>query len=147
MDQKQFSELLARAEKDPEFLHTLTFSPEKLLGELQGQVDRQALGRLIAKQPAEIIARTVGINQACGNTCTSSCDNTCGQSCGFTTNLTGGAMVELARNSYFSRFNGDLQACGNTCTSSCDNTCGQSCGFTTNLTDFGRFGQFNQGFR
>ena len=88
MDQKQFAAIVKRAEEDPEFLHKLTFKPDQLVSELAGQVDRQSLGGLIAKQPGEIIARTIGINQACGNTCTSSCDNTCGQSCGFTTNLT-----------------------------------------------------------
>ena len=147
MDQKQFAELLARAEQDPEFLHKLTFKPEEVVAELKGSVDRAALGSLIAKQPAEIVARTIGINQACGNTCTSSCDNTCGQSCGFTTNLVGN-VAAVSQKTFFSRLRGELAACGNTCTSSCDNTCGGSCGFTTNLTDFSSgFGQNFQAFR
>ncbi len=145
MDQKKFAEILKKAEQDPAFLHKLTFKPEEVLAELRGTVDKATLGSIIAKEPAEIIARTLGITQACGNTCTSSCDNTCGQSCGFTTNFVDiGVAVQKP---YFARFKNELAGCGNTCTSSCDNTCGQSCGFTTNLTDFGRFGQNFQSFR
>lgn len=88
MDQKSFAALVERAEKEPDFLHKLTFKPEEMMAELRNAVGREALGSMIAKQPGEVVARTIGINQACGNTCSSSCDNTCGSSCGFTTNLT-----------------------------------------------------------
>jgi hypothetical protein len=147
MEQRQFTELVEKAESDPSFLHRMIFSPETLISELKGSLDRQALGALIAMQPAEIIARTVGISQYCGNTCTSSCDNTCGGSCGYTTNFSE-AVTGKAGIPFFSRSRGQLEGCGNTCTSSCDNTCGGSCGYTTNLTDFAqRFGQNFQAFR
>jgi hypothetical protein len=135
MDQKQFAELVSKAEKEPAFLHKLLFSPETMVADLQPSMSRVEIGALIAKSPAEVVARTIGVTSYCGNTCTSSCDNTCGGSCGFTTNI---VESQVMRNiSYFSRFRGELSACGNTCTSSCDNTCGGSCGYTTNLTDFG----------
>jgi hypothetical protein len=141
VDAKQFSELVNKAEKDASFLHKLMFSPESLVGELKGVLDRQAIGALIAKNPSEIVARTIGVVSFCGNTCTSSCDNTCGGSCGFTTNI---VEVSGARNiSFYSRFRSGLAECGNTCSSSCDNTCGGSCGYTTNLTEFGAFGAQN----
>lgn len=136
MDAKVFQSLVEKAQSDPAFFHQLIFTPEKALAQMK-DLDRKAKGSLIGQNPAALIARAVGINQACGNTCTSSCDNTCGQSCGFTTNLT--ADIAVSRVNYFSLSKGELAACGNTCTSSCDNTCGQSCGFTTNLTDRGGF--------
>lgn len=145
MEHKQFAQIIKKAERDPKFLHKLLFSPEEIIAELKGSLGRGELGALIAKDPAEIIARTIGITSYCGNTCTSSCGNTCGGSCGYTTNL-----VELevpALTPFYSRLKGELAACGNTCTSSCDNTCGGSCGYTTNLTDFGRFGQNFAAFR
>lgn len=137
MDQKQFAAIVSKAEKDPTYLHKLMFSPETMVAELKAHLDRREIGGLIAKSPAEIVARTIGVTSYCGNTCTSSCDNTCGGSCGFTTNI---VDTPIARQvSYFSRFRDELAGCGNTCTSSCDNTCGGSCGYTTNLTDFGGF--------
>lgn len=146
MEQRQFSELVKKAESDPTFLHRMVFSPETLISELKGSLSRAALGALIAKHPGEIVARTIGVTSYCGNTCTSSCDNTCGGSCGFTTNIV--EQVGALGTPYFSRNRGQLEGCGNTCTSSCDNTCGGSCGFTTNLTDFQqRFGQQFQMFR
>lgn len=145
MDQKKFANLIAKAQKDPKFLHALIFSPLEVAKELEG-VDRKAIGALVAHNPNELIARTIGINQWCGNTCTSSCDNTCGGSCGFTTNLTNPGELVM-RKTYFSRALGELANCGNTCTSSCDNTCGGSCGFTTNLTDFGSQVTNPAGFR
>jgi len=147
MDQKMFAEIVAKAEGDAKFLHQLTFQPEKVLAELSGKVDRQVLGGLVAKHPAEVVARTIGIDSYCGNTCTSSCDNTCGGSCGYTTNLVDHMRVAVQR-PYFSRGLGELAACGNTCTSSCDNTCGGSCGYTTNLVDHGQMvSRFSQSFR
>jgi hypothetical protein len=145
MDQKQFADLVSKAKQDPKFLHSLIFSPLEVSKELAG-VDRKALGSLIAQSPVELIARTVGITQYCGNTCTSSCDNTCGGSCGFTTNISTPAEL-VARKAFFSRNVGEIAQCGNTCTSSCDNTCGGSCGFTTNLTDFGQQVINQGGFR
>ncbi len=147
MDQKKFATLVARAEKDPKFLHQIVFNPEEVLGDLAKDLGRSLLGAMLAKQPEEIIARTIGVLQACGNTCTSSCENTCGGSCGFTTNLVDQPVANVAARQFFSRFQGSVAACGNTCTTSCDNTCGGSCGFTTNLTDLGRVGGFTQGFR
>lgn len=147
MDQKKFADLVARAEKDPQFLHNLVFKPEAVFGELSKDFDRKVLGSMIAQSPTEIIARTIGVVQYCGNTCTSSCDNTCGGSCGFTTNIVDLPAVAQTK-PYFSRLGSAVAVCGNTCTSSCDNTCGGSCGFTTNLTDMGRFGgYYAQGFR
>ena len=147
MDQKKFAKLVARADEDKDFLQKLVFRPETLVDELSSDVDRSLLGSMIARQPAEMVARTIGVLQACGNTCTTSCDNTCGGSCGFTTNLTDQPFGNVVQQSFFSRFRGELAACGNTCTSSCDNTCGGSCGFTTNLTDFGQRGFAAQAFR
>ena len=145
MDQKNFAELVAKAEKDAGFLHKLMFNPEGIIPELLTTMSRREVGGLIAKSPAEIVARTIGVTSYCGNTCTSSCDNTCGGSCGFTTNI---VESQVARNvSYFSQFRGELAGCGNTCSSSCDNTCGGSCGYTTNLTDLGSFGQNVRSFR
>ena len=136
MDTNVFQSLVEKAKADPAFFHKLIFAPETVLNDVK-DLDRRAKGALMGQNPAALIARAVGVVQACGNTCTSSCDNTCGQSCGFTTNLT--ADVAGAKVNYFSSFRDELAGCGNTCTSSCDNTCGQSCGFTTNLTDRGGF--------
>ena len=147
MDQKKFSKIIQKAQKDPKFLHQLIFKPESAIKELDDSLDRQMLGNMISKNPAEIIAKTIGILQACGNTCTSSCDNTCGKSCGYTTNIVDNQLAKAAQAPFFSRFNDELAACGYTCTYSCDNTCGGSCGYTTNLTDAGGFGSFNQSFR
>lgn len=148
MDQKAFAKIVEKAKGDPEFLHRLTFEPEKVIDELKGDVDRSVLGGLIAKEPAEIVARTMGISSYCGNTCTSSCDNTCGQSCGYTTNLVDRSASAI-RKAYFVRGLNELAWCGNTCTSSCDNTCGGSCGYTTNLVgdEFGSQARFGQMFR
>src|SRR5687767_3158528 len=104
MDNKQFAELVKRAEKDPQFLHTLLFKPETLAGELSQTIGRRALGALVSKQPAEVVAITLGIDSWCGNTCSSSCDNTCGQSCGFTTNFTERAAEAV--NPFFTRVQG-----------------------------------------
>ncbi len=134
MDRDTFKQLVDRAQSDASFFHSLVFAPEKVIGELE--VGRREKGALIAMSPAEVLARLIGVNSYCGNTCSSSCDNTCGGSCGYTTNLQarpGEAVV-----SYFSRVSGSVAECGNTCTSSCDNTCGGSCGYTTNFA--GRFG-------
>ena len=57
MDQDSFLKLVERAEKDPAFLHKLTFQPESLVEELKDSVDRPTLGVLIGKQPGEIIAQ------------------------------------------------------------------------------------------
>jgi hypothetical protein len=144
MDPKRFSSIIERAKSDPEYLHKLLFEPETLVADKEGHLTRTEIGAAMSRTPSELIARAIGVLEACGNTCTSSCDNTCGQSCGFTTNLTD----EVAqRVSYFSRASDALEGCGNTCTSSCDNTCGQSCGFTTNLTDFASFAGRQQYFR
>ncbi|MBO9569896.1 MAG: hypothetical protein J7503_13895 [Cellulomonas iranensis] len=134
MDQQSFARIVERAQKDPEYLRALVFAPETLVPDVKDHLTRRQLGAALSKSPAEVIARTIGIDQYCGNTCTSSCDNTCGGSCGFTTNLTDEVA---ARVTYFARDLEQIAECGNTCTSSCDNTCGGSCGFTTNLTDFG----------
>lgn len=137
MDSKVFQSLVEKAKADPSFFHALIFTPEKVLDQVK-ELDRRGKGALVGQNPAALIARAIGVVQACGNTCTSSCDNTCGQSCGFTTNLTADVIAATKIN-YFSSFRDELAGCGNTCTSSCDNTCGQSCGFTTNLTDRGGF--------
>ncbi len=144
MEQRRFAEIVERAKGDPEFLHRLVFEPETLVAELKDGLTRAEIGAVVGKSPAEVVARTIGVDSYCGNTCTSSCDNTCGGSCGYTTNLTDDVMPVV---SYFSRLKDELGACGNTCTSSCDNTCGQSCGFTTNLTDLGSFVSRPQSFR
>lgn len=147
MDQKKFGKIVERAQKDAKFLQALVFEPESMLEDLKADVDRPMLGSLIAKEPAEIVARTLGINMSCGNTCTSSCGGTCGQSCGYTTNLVD-RIGTVARQAYYVRGVQELAYCGNTCTSSCDNTCGGSCGYTTNLVeDFGSQVRFGQAFR
>lgn len=138
MDTKAFKQLVEKAKSDAAFFHALVFKPEDVIGKID--LDRTSKGAILAHSAAELVARLVGINQECGNTCTSSCDNTCGGSCGYTTNLQG-RFAELV-NVYFSRRAGDLMECGNTCTSSCDNTCGGSCGYTTNFQGFGSWGMY-----
>ena len=87
MDQKTFAKLVSKAQEDPEFFHRLTFTPEKDIDELKDDVPRSVLGSLVGKEPAEMVARTLGVLGYCGNTCSSSCGNTCNASCGYTTNL------------------------------------------------------------
>jgi hypothetical protein len=137
MDAKAFERLVKQARSDPQFFHALVFEPESILAKLDF-VDRGAKGAIIAADPAEIVARTIGVVSACGNTCTSSCDNTCGGSCGYTTNLQGGLAERGV--SFYARLRSSVEYCGNTCTSSCDNTCGGSCGYTTNIVDRSAFG-------
>jgi len=150
MDQKTFAKLVSKAQEDPEFFHRLTFTPEKAIDELKDDVPRSVLGSLVGKEPAEMVARTLGVLGYCGNTCSSSCGNTCtGSSCGYTTNLVG-EVGSAVKTPYFVRGVNELAYCGNTCSSSCGNTCNASCGYTTNLVDeFDMRSQFrfNQVFR
>ncbi|TQS45564.1 hypothetical protein [Cryptosporangium phraense] len=145
MDQEQFAAIVARAEREPEYLHNLIFSPETLVPDMKDSLSRAQIGSLMGRSPAETVARAIGVVNACGNTCSSSCENTCGGSCGFTTNIVDQPEVVVAE-TFFSRARDTIQACGNTCSSSCDNTCGNSCGFTTNIVDpgGGNFGNFGR---
>ena len=131
MDSKNFKKLVEKAQKGPSFLHDLVYNPEKTVANLKDSIPREQLGRIVANSPLEIVAKAIGVNVACGNTCSSSCGYTCGAgSCGYTTSLHAEVVEKGA--AYVSLIKEELQFCGSTCVgNTCGNTCvGGTCGDT-----------------
>ena len=105
MDAAAIKKLIARAQKDPQFFHTLIFEPEKALRGIRSR-DPKSAAESLGIDPEEFMAAMIGAPaQLCGETCgVQSCKATCGRSC------------------------------DSTCLSSCSGaTCRGSCGFTTNV--------------
>lgn len=132
MKSEDFKKMVAKAEKDPNFLHDLIYNPEKTVASLKDMVSREQLGRIVGNSPIELIAKTIGVNAACGTTCASSCGYTCGSgSCAHTTSLQGDQLDRGM--AYVSIGKQELAWCEVTCVGgTCGTTCvGGTCGETS----------------